>query len=143
MYTLSKIYVTVAVLNFATIGVYVEVVGDDGPWEYAQGFWMTVCSAAMSSICAFLLALNSFILPAFGHRGEMGLSGPQRVFIIQIMIFVILLGGYFHTDNESDYSGAAMFYGIEQFTFSESVYFCDVTVTTVGFGDNGSFPVTI
>jgi hypothetical protein len=32
-----------------------------------------------------------------------------------------------------------MFYGIEKFTFSESVYFCDVTVTTVGFGDNGSF----
>jgi len=30
-----------------------------------------------------------------------------------------------------------MFYGIEKFTFSESVYFVDVTVTTVGFGDNG------
>lgn len=31
-----------------------------------------------------------------------------------------------------------MFYGIEGFTFSESVYFVDVTVTTVGFGDNGA-----
>jgi hypothetical protein len=46
-------------------------------------------------------------------------------------------------NNESDYSGAAMFYGIEKFTFSESVYFCDVTVTTVGFGDNGSLPWNI
>lgn len=34
-------------------------------------------------------------------------------------------------------SGAAIFYGVEHFTFSESVYFVDVTVTTVGFGDNG------
>jgi ribosomal protein L3 len=34
-----------------------------------------------------------------------------------------------------------MYYGIEHFTFSESVYFVDVTVTTVGFGDNGTLPV--
>src|SRR5208282_2688623 len=32
--------------------------------------------------------------------------------------------------------GAAMFYGLEDFTFSESVYFVDITVTTVGFGDD-------
>jgi hypothetical protein len=84
----------VAVMNFATIGVYVQLVGDDGPWQYAQGFWMTVCSAVMSSTCAFLLGLNSFVLPSFGHRGKMGLSGPQRVFVIQIMIFVTWLGMY-------------------------------------------------
>ena len=33
-------------------------------------------------------------------------------------------------------SGAAIFYATEGFTFSESVYFVDVTVTTVGFGDS-------
>lgn len=35
-----------------------------------------------------------------------------------------------------------MFYGVDDFTFSESVYFVDVTVTTVGFGDNGFVPKT-
>jgi len=39
-----------------------------------------------------------------------------------------------------DSSGAAMFFGIEKFTFSESVYFVDVTVTTVGFGDSSNLP---
>ena len=81
----------VAIMNFTTIGIYVQTVGDDGGWTYAQGFWMTVFSAIMSSICAFLMALNSFVLPAFGKRGEMGLSGPQRVFVIQIMLFIFWL----------------------------------------------------
>jgi hypothetical protein len=39
-----------------------------------------------------------------------------------------------------DGSGAAVFFGICDFSFSESVYFVDVTVTTVGFGDNSGFP---
>src|SRR5947207_2540322 len=78
----------IAIMNFSTIGIYVQIVGDDGGWTYAQGFWMTIISASMSSVCAFLMALNSFILPAFGKRGEMGLSAPQRVFVVQIMIFI-------------------------------------------------------
>jgi hypothetical protein len=90
-------------MNFVTVGVYVQTVGDDGDWTYAQGFWMTVCSAGMSSICAFLMALNSFILPPFGKRGKMGLSGPQRVFVIQIMLFIFWLAVYnthfSHSDN--------------------------------------------
>ena len=41
------------------------------------------------------------------------------------------------------FSGAAVFFGIEKFTFSESVYFVDVTVTTVGFGDSNDSPTTL
>lgn len=85
---------TVAILNFVSVGVYVQIVGDAGAWSYAQGFWMTVCSAALSSICALLMAFNSFFLPPFGKRGKMGLSGPQRVFVIQIMLFVTWLAVY-------------------------------------------------
>jgi hypothetical protein len=83
-------------MNFTTIGIYIQKIGDDGDWAYAQGFWMTICSACMSSICAFLLSLNSSILPAFGKRGKMGLSGPQRVFVIQVMIFIFWLVVYPH-----------------------------------------------
>jgi hypothetical protein len=82
-------------MNFTTIGIYVEIVGDDGAWEYAQGFWMTICSAVLSTVCAVLLSLNSFVLPEFGKRGKMGLSGPQRVFVIQIMLFIFWLAVYF------------------------------------------------
>ena len=83
-----------AIMNFTTIGIYVEIVGDDGAWQYAQGFWMTVCSAVISTVCALLLSLNSFVLPEFGKRGKMGLSGPQRVFVIQIMLFIFWLAVY-------------------------------------------------
>ena len=91
MYILICISLISAVMNFATIGCYVQLVGNDSPGQYAQGFWMTICSATISSICAVLLALNSFILPEFGKRGKMGLSGPQRVFVVQIMIFIFWL----------------------------------------------------
>jgi hypothetical protein len=84
----------VAVMNFVTVGVYVRMVGDRGAWDYAQGFWMTVCSAALSTICAVLMSINSFMLPDFGKRGKMGLSGPQRVFVIQVMAFVFWLAAY-------------------------------------------------
>jgi len=126
-----------AVINFVTVGVYVQIEGDDGDWTYAQGFWMTVTSAAMSTVCAVLMVFNTWILPPFGKRGKMGLTGPQRVFVIQIMLFIFWLVMYIPFRYCSNKSGAAVFYGIEGFTFSESVYFVDVTVTTVGFGDNG------
>jgi hypothetical protein len=94
LWTLECIFLVLsdlAIMNFATIGCYVQLIGDPSPFQFAQGFWMTVCSAIMSSVCAFLLALNSFILPEFGKRGNMGLSGPQRVFVIQIMLFIFWL----------------------------------------------------
>lgn len=40
-------------------------------------------------------------------------------------------------------SGAAIFFATDDFTFSESVYFVDVTVTTVGFGDNSKSPLCV
>jgi potassium channel subfamily K len=132
---------TLAIMNFVTVGIYVRTVGDDGPWAYAQGFWMTVCSAAMSTICAVLMSINSFMLPDFGHRGKMGLSGPQRVFVVQVMAFVFWLAVYAVCLTFVDRSGAAIFYGTCDFSFSESVYFVDVTVTTVGFGDNSQPPI--
>jgi hypothetical protein len=85
---------TLAIMNFVTVGVYARMVGDSGAWDYAQGFWMTVCSAALSTICAVLMSVNSFMLPDFGHRGRMGLSGPQRVFVIQVMAFIFWLAVY-------------------------------------------------
>ena len=81
-------------MDFTAVGVYVRTVGNDGDWTYAQGFWMTVCSASFSFVCAFLLALNSFVLHAFRKRGKFELSGPRRAFVIQIMLFIFWLVMY-------------------------------------------------
>ena len=84
-----------AVLNFATIGAYVARVGGGDDWTYAQGFWMTVCSAGMSSVCAILLALNSWVMHFFGKGNNLALSPVRRAFVIRIMLFVIWLAMYF------------------------------------------------
>ena len=124
-----------------TIGCYVQLIGDEGSWRYAEGFWMTCCSAILSFISGFLFSVNSFSLPNNGKRGQTGLSGPQRVFVIQITTFIFWLSVFGPSHNLLMLRGAAVFFGVERFTFAESVYFVDVTVTTVGFGD-GSGPST-
>ena len=83
-----------AVLNFSTIGAYVDRVGDNGDWTYAQGFWMTVCSAGMSSVCSALLALNSWVMHFFGKDNNLALSPVRRAFVIRIMLFIIWLAVY-------------------------------------------------
>jgi len=91
---LFQVLINIAVINFTTIGVYVQIEGDDGDGTYAQGFWMTVSSAAMSTVCSVLMSFNSWILPPFGKRGKMGLTGPQRVFVIQVLLFIFWLAMY-------------------------------------------------
>ena len=134
----SEIALTSAILNFATIGVYVDKVGDDGEWTYAQGFWMTVCSAGMSSICTLLLALNCWFLSSIDKDGKMGLSPIRRAFVIRIMLFIIWLAVYSPSFCGLICSGAAIFHFVEHLTFSESVYFTDSTICIVGFGDSCS-----
>lgn len=83
-----------AVINFTTIAVYVRKIGDDGEWTYAQGFWMTVCSAAMSTLCAILLLLYPRTPDGITNSRQKFLSPRQRQFIIYIMIFIIWLAMY-------------------------------------------------
>ena len=97
---------------------------------YTQGFWYAIAAAAFYTICSMILMVN--MLGYFlGHYPEnFALSDSQRTLILQTMAFFIWLGG-----------GAAVFSKIEQnagedgWGFSDALYFCDVTILTVGFGD--------
>ncbi|KAI4649229.1 hypothetical protein J4E93_003543 [Alternaria ventricosa] len=97
---------------------------------YTQGFWYAIAAAAFYTICSMLLMVNmlGFFL---GHYPEnFALSDSQRTLILQTMAFFIWLG-----------SGAAVFAKLEQdagedsWRFADALYFCDVTILTVGFGD--------
>ena len=97
---------------------------------YTQGFWYAIAAAAFYTICSMLLMVNmlGFFL---GHYPEnFALSDSQRTLILQTMAFFIWLGG-----------GAAVFAKLEQdagedsWRFADALYFCDVTILTVGFGD--------
>ena len=65
-----------------------------------------------------------------GHYpANFALSDSQRTLILQTMLFFVWLGG-----------GAAVFMKIEddagqRWEYANSLYFCDVTVLTIGFGD--------
>ncbi|KAH7371359.1 potassium channel-like protein [Pyrenochaeta sp. MPI-SDFR-AT-0127] len=97
---------------------------------YTQGFWYAIVAAAFYTLCSMILMLN--MLGYFlGHYPEnFALSDSQRTLILQTMAFFIWLGG-----------GAAVFMKIEEnagevgWAYADALYFCDVTILTVGFGD--------
>ncbi|KNG46867.1 potassium channel [Stemphylium lycopersici] len=97
---------------------------------YTQGFWYAIAAAVFYTICSMILMVN--MLGYFlGHYPEnFALSESQRTLILQTMTFFIWLGG-----------GSAVFAKLEQdagnesWRFADALYFCDVTILTVGFGD--------
>ncbi|PVH99707.1 voltage-gated potassium channel, partial [Periconia macrospinosa] len=97
---------------------------------YTQGFWYAICAAALYLFCSTLLMINMLGYFLRRYPDTFVLSDSQRTLILQTMVFFIWLGG-----------GAAIFSQIEtaagqsSWNFTNAIYFCDVTILTVGFGD--------
>ncbi|KAK5700720.1 Potassium channel [Elasticomyces elasticus] len=99
---------------------------------YTQGYTYAIIAACMYMICAALLMVN--MLGYFlGHYPQhFTLTESQRTLILQTMLFFIWLAG-----------GAAVFWRVEtlygggdqDWSYVNALYFCDVTILTVGFGD--------
>lgn len=112
------------------MAVYVPPV--PGLDTYTQGFWYAVIAAVVYCICSMLLMINmtGYFL---GHYPQhFTLTDHQRTLILQTMLFFIWLAGgaaVFSTV-ENEYGGAGNGIG-----YADALYFCDVTILTVGFGD--------
>ncbi|KAL1608046.1 Potassium channel [Paraconiothyrium brasiliense] len=96
---------------------------------YTQGFWYAIAAASFYLLCSMLLMINMLGYFLGHYPDNFALSDSQRTLILQTMVFFIWLGG-----------GAAVFMRIEDdagqgWQYADSLYFCDVTVLTVGFGD--------
>ncbi|KAF1976546.1 voltage-gated potassium channel [Bimuria novae-zelandiae CBS 107.79] len=96
---------------------------------YTQGFWYAIAAASFYFLCSMLLMINMLGYFLGHYPDNFALSDSQRTLILQTMVFFIWLAG-----------GAAVFMKIEEdsgtdWGFADSLYFCDVTVLTVGFGD--------
>ncbi|KIW63307.1 hypothetical protein PV04_10163 [Phialophora macrospora] len=91
---------------------------------YSEGYWNAVIAACLYMFNSMILMVN--MLGYFlGHYPQhFTLSDEQRNLILQTMMFFIWLGG-----------GAGIFTRIEGWTYPDALYFCDVTILTVGFGD--------
>jgi potassium channel subfamily K len=91
---------------------------------YSQGFWHAVIAASLYLFCSMILMVN--MLGYFlGHYPQhFTLTDEQRNLILQTMMFFFWLAG-----------GAAVFCRVEGWSYVDALYFCDVTILTIGFGD--------
>ncbi|PPJ61390.1 hypothetical protein CBER1_10626 [Cercospora berteroae] len=108
---------------------------------YTQGFWYAILAAISHLICAAGLMVNmlGFWLGHYPHRFT--LTDSQRTLILQTMMFFVWLaagGAIFSavehgpgTESDDASNGA----GSAKWSFVNALYFSDVTILTVGFGD--------
>ncbi|KAF7509360.1 hypothetical protein GJ744_008083 [Endocarpon pusillum] len=97
-----------------------------GPGEvYSQGFWHAIIAACLYLFCSMILMIN-MLGYCLGHYPQhFTLTDEQRNLILQTMMFFIWLAG-----------GAGIFARTsDEWQFVDALYFCDVTILTVGFGD--------
>jgi potassium channel subfamily K, other eukaryote len=122
---------TITLFYFAT-GILIGITSSmnlyvpPGPDEvYSQGFWHAIIAACLYLFCSMILMVN--MLGYFlGHYPQhFTLTDEQRNLILQTMMFFLWLAG-----------GAAVFARTSgDWQFVDALYFCDVTILTVGFGD--------
>ena len=91
---------------------------------YSQGFWHAVIAAVLYLTSSMLLMVNmlGYFLGHYPQHFE--LSEEQRNLILQTMMFFFWLAG-----------GGAVFAKVCGWAYVDALYFCDVTILTVGFGD--------
>jgi potassium channel subfamily K, other eukaryote len=91
---------------------------------YSQGYWHAVIAAVLYLIGSMLLMVNmlGYFLGHYPQHFE--LDDYQRTLILQTMMFFIWLAG-----------GAGIFAKVCGWDYADALYFCDVTILTVGFGD--------
>ncbi|KAI9718558.1 MAG: hypothetical protein M1812_004009 [Candelaria pacifica] len=91
---------------------------------YSQGFWHAVIAAVLYLFCSMILMINMLGYFLGHYHQHFALTDDQRNLILQTMMFFIWLAG-----------GGGVFSRVCGFTFVDALYFCDVTILTVGFGD--------
>lgn len=91
---------------------------------YSQGFWHAVIAACIYLFSSMILMVNmlGYMLGHYPQHFE--LSDEQRNLILQTMMFFIWLAG-----------GGGVFSKVCGWSYVDALYFCDVTILTVGFGD--------
>lgn len=96
--------------------------GPDQVWS--QGFWHAIIATVLYLLASMMLMVNMQGY-FFGHyRQHFELTEEQRNLILQTMMFFIWLAG-----------GGGVFAKVEGWAFVDALYFCDVTILTIGFGD--------
>ncbi|GAM39499.1 ion channel [Talaromyces pinophilus] len=106
----------------ASVHIYVPPVPPDQ--TFSQGYWSAVIAAVLYFILAVMLMINMLGYVLGHYPQHFALTDDQRTLILQTTSFMVWLA-----------VGAAMYQQLVDITFSDALYFSDVTVLTLGYGD--------
>ncbi|EED19686.1 potassium channel, putative [Talaromyces stipitatus ATCC 10500] len=91
---------------------------------FSQGYWSAVIAATLYFILAVMLMINLLGYMLDHYPGHFALTDDQRTLILQTTSFMVWLA-----------VGAAVYQKLVDITFADALYFSDVTVLTLGYGD--------
>ncbi|KAJ6113038.1 hypothetical protein N7512_008362 [Penicillium capsulatum] len=106
----------------AALSIYSPPVAPDQ--LFSQGYWSAVIAAILYFILGSLLMVNMLGYCLGRYPQHFSLTDDQRTLILQMTAFVVWL-----------LIGAAIFQRVLDISFADALYFCDITVLTLGFGD--------
>ncbi|KAI9807686.1 MAG: hypothetical protein M1825_005627 [Sarcosagium campestre] len=117
-------YIATAILIAIIAAMNIYVPPTRPAQTYSQGFWYAIIAAVLYLLSSMILMVN--MLGYFlGHYPQhFTLTDHQRTLILQTMMFFLWLAG-----------GAGVFARVCGWSYVDALYFCDVTILTVGFGD--------
>jgi len=130
------------------VSMHIYATPEAGVEMYSEGFWYGVAAAAIYGLLAIFL-MGNFVGWVRGHYPQhFDLTDDQRTLIVQTMLFFVWLAG-----------GGGVYSRLEGWRFCDAVgttsislswerearidlrltaiqlYYCDVTILTIGFGD--------
>jgi potassium channel subfamily K len=130
--TIIMWYISTGILIGITAAIY-EFDPPDHPQQvYHQGFWYAVYAAIIYLICSMILMVN-MLGHVLGHYPQdFALTDSHRTLILQTMMFFVWLatGSIVFKTIETNYGGGSL-----TWSYANALYFCEVTILTVGFGD--------
>ncbi|KAK6512313.1 Potassium channel [Arthrobotrys musiformis] len=91
---------------------------------YTQAFWFGVISASLYLFSASILFVNIAGFLKKHYPAHIESSRAEKNLMLQTIFFFLWMG-----------IGALVFSKVEGWSYSDAVYFCNVTLLTVGFGD--------
>ncbi|KAI9739138.1 MAG: Potassium channel [Cirrosporium novae-zelandiae] len=117
-------YISAGILTAITLSMNIYEPPIRPGETYSQGFWYAVIADVLYIIASMILMIN--MLGYFlGHYPQhFALTDDQRNLILQSMMFFVWLAG-----------GAGIFAKVCNWSYADALYFCDVTILTIGFGD--------
>ncbi|KAI9789165.1 MAG: Potassium channel [Peltula sp. TS41687] len=117
-------YIATAILISIVAAMHIHVPPIRPQQTYSQGFWYAIIAAILYLLSSMALMVNMLGYFLGHYPRHFTLTDHQRTLIVQTMAFFIWLAG-----------GAGIFSRVCGWAFADALYFCDVTILTVGFGD--------